>query len=147
MTSPRRQTKWYNELNEETVIASDQSQFVIATTGFDKGETVVRILLALSTRQVTQGVPQNIGCAVWVGNFGGIPSNIFADSSEGYMMWTAWEQQLIGSGGAAVRYQSWDLRGQRAARSDTDQIHFVMATGASSSVRFVLSSRVLVLLP
>ncbi len=141
-----RRRKWYNEFNKD-LVATTQEVFVLTTTGFDKGETLVRMLLSLSLRVVTINVNVNFAVAVWVGNFGGIPTSLFADSSEGYMMWDVLLLRNDSASGPAVVHRTWDLRGQRAARSDTDQVHFVMQAEVSQNVDVTLASRCLTLLP
>jgi len=146
MSSPR-QRKWFNELNQVTLTATSQSSFTLSTTGFDKGETVVRELLSVSIRQVTANVDQVIAVAMWVGQFGGIPSDITADSPESYLMWDGWDQNASSAGGEQIQYRKYDLRGQRSSRSDSENVHFVMRVDGGSSVIFTVFSRLLLLLP
>jgi len=143
----RRQRKWINEFNTDTLVADAQDDFTIASTGFDKGETVVRMLLGVSTRPTVLSVDANVTLAVWVGQFGGIPTNIAADSPESYMMWTGYIQHQTPSGGEAIVYKTFDLRGQRASRSDSENIHFVYKVGSGTGLVISVWSRVLVLLP
>jgi len=147
MTS-RRQRQWINERNSVSLSDGGQDSATIATTGFDKGETVVRTLLSVSCRVTTQNVPVSVVIAVWVGQFGGIPTNISADSPESYMLWDGWEQEEGTPGGIIHMYRTYDLRGQRASRSDSENIHFVAKNlGGGGTVSLVIISRVLVLLP
>ena len=146
MTS-RRQRQWLNEFNSPTVSASGQDSFTLATTGFDKGETVVRELLSVTARQVTANVVQAVAVAIWVGQFGGILTDLFADSPESYMLWDGWEQVKSSVGGPQQEYRTYDLRGQRASRSDSENVHFVAACGPGSDVVFTVFSRILLLLP
>jgi len=148
MTTARRQRKWLNEQNTIAVGSGNQDSRTIATIGFDKGETVVRILLSVSVRLFTEAVPVVIGVGVWVGQFGGIPTDIFADSPESYMMWDGWEQEGGAAGGVTQVRRTYDLRGQRQSRSDSENIHFIVKnSGGAGTVTTTLFSRCLVLLP
>ena len=147
MTTVRRQRKWMNEFNFDTLSSNTQDDKTIATTGFDKGETMVRMILAISTGVVTESVIVQVTVAVWVGQFGGIPTDISADSGESYLLWTGWSQEHAASGGEFFVYRTFDLRGQRASRSDSENIHFIYRVSAGSSLEVRLWSRVLVLLP
>ena len=149
MTTPRRQRKWFNERNSDTIAEGAQESFTLATTGFDKGETVVRELLTVSVRLATANVPGEETLALWVGQFGGIPSDISADSPESYMLWDGWEQEESTAGGISIMVRSYDLRGQRASRSDSENIHFVFRNRANGqgTATIVVYSRMLILLP
>ena len=108
---------------------------------------VTRILLSVATRIVTLNAFGNITMAVWVGQFGGIPTNIEADSDESYMMWAGHQQVGAVGAGPGVVLRTFDLRGQRASRSDSENIHFVVRADAASAIVTAVWLRVLVLLP
>jgi len=145
--TPRRQRKWLNEQNSDTLTGGTQDDFTIATTGFDKGETVERMLISVSTDPVTQSALVQVTLAIWVGQFGGIPTDISADSPESYMLWDGYLQETAGAGGERIHYRTYDLKGKRASRSDSENIHFVYRVSAASDLRVDVWSRVLILLP
>ena len=146
-TRARRQRKWLNEQNTLLITAA-QDSFTLTTTGFDKGETLVRMILGVSSTLDTDNILSKITLAVWVGQFGGIPTNIEADNPESFMLWDGYQQEVRASGGAPIVYRMYDLRGQRASRSDSDQVHFVARSSvAAVECRVDVWSRCLVLLP
>ncbi len=148
MTTSRRQRVWLNERNFLNPATTAQDSVTIATTGFDKGETVVRMLVSVSCRLTTINVAAEVVVAIWVGQFGGIPTNIQSDSRESYMMWDGWEQEEAANGGIIHMYRTYDLRGQRASRSDSENIHFIVKNvGGAGTLGVTVHSRCLLLLP
>ncbi len=148
MTTPRRQRKWFNEKNTLTPASATQDSFTLSTTGFDKGETAVREILTVTIRLVSINTPVEVAVAIWVGQFGGIPSNIFADSSESYMLWDGFVWEDRGGGSDAQLIRSYDLRGQRSSRSDSEDLHFIVRNGGGAgTLTCDVFSRILMLLP
>ncbi len=137
-----------NERNVLGPLTGAQDQVTVSTTGFDKGETVVRELLSVSSRLQNANVPVEITIALWVGQFGGIPTDISADSPESYMMWDGWEQEEGTPGGVIHVYRTYDLRGQRSSRSDSEDVWFIVRNGGGGgTLTLTLYSRLLMLLP
>ncbi len=149
MTTPRRQRKWFNERNQLTLASGAQDSVTVSTTGFDKGETLVRELLTVSVQVPNQNITVEVAIALWVGQFGGIPTDISADSSESYMLWDGWAQEEGTPGGVIHMVRSYDLKGQRSSRSDSENVHFVLkyVSGAAGTMLVTLYTRMLVLLP
>ena len=146
MTTPRRQREWHQETNELVVGAGSQGDTAILGTNFTKGTTIARVLLELGMVAATTGADVNCHYALWVGASGSVPSDISANSERGFMLWNA--VRLVrgaATGEPQVIYRTYDLRAQRKARDDLDNLFLVvMATG--SQIEVLCASRVLYLL-
>ena len=150
MTTARRRREWVNQEHLLTPVATGQDSTTIVQTDFSKGCTVVRIILEVAMTPVTPNVDALFTIAVWAGSPGGVPTNIRLDNNYGFMMW---ERNVMNrsdsvANGATERFmrRSFDLRGQRKSREDTDEIAFIAEMGAGSAGNIYVSSRVLCLL-
>jgi len=144
----RRAVRWRNESNLLTPAADAQEEAGISTGVFDKGTTLTRILMELAITPVTTNTNADIWIAIWVGAFGGIPADISADSDDSYLYWSRVVMRVPSATGPDwFQYRTLDLRGQRVARSDRENIHLVVHAGAASAFNVFATTRVLLKLP
>ena len=144
----RRAREWSNESGLLTPAASTQVSFTLASAVSGKGVTVIRVLMDVAISPVTLNVDAILDLALWFGPSAGAPSNIGTDNTHGFMMWTRMvHRKTSGEGQAWLLTKSFDLRGQRASRSDLDVLNFLVRPGSASAVNVYFSSRVLSLLP
>ena len=147
MATQRRAREWINRTDLLTPAASGQADVAISTALFNKGCTVVRILLDVDITPVTLGVPVGVYVAVWVGTTGSVPADISQDTNQSYMMWTRLVIRLnSGEGQDQFVHRTFDLRGMRRAREDNDDIYFIARADSASAVNVYTASRVLCLL-
>ena len=147
-----RRREWRNETNVLAPAAGSQAQIGIGTTVFDKGCTVVRIILDISVKLITPSVNTFVFAALWTGSTGGVPNDITAQGNDSFLLWLAWEQiwadATIEGSTERITYRSFDVRGQRVSRQDGDNIQLIVASASGgSNVSAFCSSRVLCLLP
>ena len=146
MTSPRRQREWRNETNLLTPAANTQASVGIASGVFEKGCTMVRMLLDIYMTPVTLDVNSQVYIAVWAGRTTP-PTTISSSTNRSYLLWThALLRKTSGEGQDWFRHLTYDLRGQRRSRDDDDSIFFIVQPDSASAVNCYLASRTLCLL-
>ena len=148
MADSIRQRVWRNENQLLQPTASQQLSVTLATQVLEKDCTAVRIILELGFQPTTFDVNSVLTYAIWFGATQGIPSDIEADNSESYLLWSAIEtHRKTTLTDIPWVYRSYDLRAMRRARNDVDRVNFIVRADSAAAVNVHCASRVLCLLP